>query len=55
MIGSGVEDIVSQKIDFNLNIFEQKKILVGLLILSIISIFPIILKKLNLFQFILNK
>ena len=50
MIGSGVEDIVNQKDDFNLDIFEQKKFLVGLLILSIISILPIFLKKFNLLK-----
>ena len=48
MIGSGVEDIVNQKDDFNLNIFEQKKFLIGLLLLSLISILPIFLKKFNL-------
>ena len=50
MIGSGVEDIVNQKDDFNLDIFEQKKFLVGLLILSLISILPIFLKKFNLLK-----
>ena len=50
MIGSGVEDIVNQKDDFNLDVFEQKKFLVGLLILSIISILPIFLKKFNLLK-----
>ena len=50
MIGSGVEDIVNQKDDFNLDIFEQKKFLLGLLILSIISILPIFLKKFNLLK-----
>ena len=50
MIGSGVEDIVNQKDDFNLNIFEQKKILIGLLVLSLISILPIFLKKFNLLR-----
>ena len=50
MIGSGVEDIVNQKDDFNLNIFEQKKILIGLLVLSVISILPIFLKKFNLLR-----
>ena len=50
MIGSGVEDIVNQKDDFNLNIFEQKKILIGLLVLSLISILPIFLKKFNILK-----
>ena len=50
MIGSGVEDIVNQKDDFNLHFFEQKKFLVGLLILSLISILPIFLKKFNLLK-----
>ena len=50
MIGSGVEDIVNQKDDFNLHVFEQKKFLVGLLILSLISILPIFLKKFNLLK-----
>ena len=50
MIGSGVEDIVNQKDDFNLDVFEQKKFLVGLLILSLISILPIFLKKFNLLK-----
>ena len=50
MIGSGVEDIVNQKDDFNLNIFEQKKFLVGLLVLSLISILPIFLKKFNILK-----
>ena len=50
MIGSGVEDIVNQKDDFNLNIFEQKKILIGLLVLSLISILPIFLKKFKLLR-----
>ena len=50
MIGSGVEDIVNQKDDFNLNIFEQKKILIGLFVLSLISILPIFLKKFNLLR-----
>ena len=50
MIGSGVEDIVNQKDDFNLNIFEQKKFLIGLLLLSLISILPIFLKKFNLLK-----
>tara|TARA_B100001057_G_scaffold480826_1_gene554105 strand:+ start:418 stop:1113 length:696 start_codon:yes stop_codon:yes gene_type:complete len=50
MIGSGVEDIVNQKDDFNLNIFEQKKFLIGLLVLSLISILPIFLKKFNLLK-----
>ena len=40
----------NQKDDFNLDIFEQKKFLVGLLILSIISILPIFLKKFNLLK-----
>ena len=50
MIGSGVEDIVNQKDDFNLNIFEQKKILIGLFVLSLISILPIFLKKFKLLR-----
>ena len=50
MIGSGVEDIVNQKDDLNLDVFEQKKFLVGLLILSLISILPIFLKKFNLLK-----
>ena len=50
MIGSGVEDIVNQKDDLNLNIFEQKKFMIGLLILSLISILPIFLKKFNLLK-----
>ena len=50
MIGSGVEDIVNQKDDLNLNFFEQKKFLIGLLLLSLISILPIFLKKFNLLK-----
>ena len=50
MIGSGFEDIVNQKDDLNLNIFEQKKFMIGLLILSLISILPIFLKKFNLLK-----
>ncbi len=50
MIGSGVEDIIDHKDNFTWNIFEQKKILVGLMILSFISISPIIFKKINFFK-----
>ena len=50
MLGAGVEDLIDQK-NFNWNIFEQKKFLLGLILLSIISILPIFFKKFNLLKF----
>ncbi len=49
-IGSGVENIVSEEEYFNWNIFEHKQILLGLVVLSSISILPIILRQLKLFK-----
>ena len=50
LIGSGVEDIVNKKGDFIWNFSDQKFLLFGLLILSLISTLPIFLKKFNLLK-----
>ena len=50
LIGSGVEDSVNKKVDFALNLSDQKFFFIGLLILSLISTLPIFLKKFNLLK-----
>ena len=49
-IGTGVEDIVNKKGDFIWNFSDQKFLLFGLLLLSLISTLPIFFKKLNFFK-----
>ena len=50
LIGSGVEDIVNKKGDFIWNFSDQKFLLFGLLLLSLISTLPIFFKKFNLLK-----
>ena len=50
MIGTGVEDIVNKKGDFIWNFSDQKFLLFGLLLLSLISTLPIFFKKFNLLK-----
>ena len=50
LIGTGVEDIVNKKGDFIWNFSDQKFLLFGLLLLSLISTLPIFFKKLNFFK-----
>ena len=49
-IGTGVEDIVNKKGDFIWNFSDQKFLLFGLLLLSLISTLPIFFKKFNLLK-----
>ncbi len=50
LIGTGVEDIVNKKGDFIWNFSDQKFLLFGLLLLSLISTLPIFFKKFNLLK-----
>ena len=50
LIGTGVEDIVNKKVDFIWNFSDQKFLLFGLLLLSLISTLPIFFKKFNLLK-----
>ena len=50
LIGSGVEDIVNKKGDVIWNFSDQKFLLFGLLLLSLISTLPIFFKKFNLLK-----